>query len=57
MAAPYVAGLVLYGMSVEEIEGVADITAWLKEVGTKKKVSGNLKGAANLIANNDNYLQ
>ena len=57
MAAPYVAGLVLYAMSVDAIEGVSAITGWLKEVGTAKKVSGNLKGAANLIANNDNWQQ
>jgi subtilisin family serine protease len=57
MAAPHVAGLVLYAMSVEEVEGVADITAWLKELATPKKISGNLRGAPNLIANNGNGVQ
>ncbi|RBR15638.1 uncharacterized protein FIESC28_07279 [Fusarium coffeatum] len=57
MAAPYVAGLVLYAMSVDAVEGVSAVTGWLKEVGTAKKISGNLKGAANLIANNDNWQQ
>ncbi|KAF5675078.1 subtilisin [Fusarium circinatum] len=57
MAAPHVAGLVLYAMSVEEVEGVADITAWLKELATPKKISGNLRGAPNLIANNGNWVQ
>lgn len=57
MACPHVAGLVLYAMSVEEVEGVADITAWLKELATPKKITGNLRGAPNLIANNGNYVQ
>ncbi|KAH7245523.1 peptidase S8/S53 domain-containing protein [Fusarium tricinctum] len=57
MACPHVAGLVLYAMSVEEVEGVADITAWLKESATPKKITGNLRGAPNLIANNGNYVQ
>ncbi|WXC67586.1 hypothetical protein SNK03_013395 [Fusarium graminearum] len=57
MAAPHVAGLVLYAMSVVEVEGVADITAWLKEFATPKKISGNLRSAPNLIANNGNWVQ
>ncbi|KAM0229016.1 hypothetical protein ACHAPO_010292 [Fusarium lateritium] len=57
MAAPHVSGLVLYAMSVEEVEGVEAITGWLKEVATAKKISGNLRSAPNLIANNGNWVQ
>ncbi|KAF4998603.1 hypothetical protein FGRMN_2929 [Fusarium graminum] len=57
MACPHVAGMVLYAMSVDEIEGVSDVTAWIKELATAKKVSGNLRGAPNLILNNGNFVQ
>lgn len=57
MAAPHVAGLVLYAMSIKEVEGVEDITGWLKEFATAKKISGSLRGAPNLIANNGNWKQ
>ncbi|KAF5023096.1 hypothetical protein F66182_4853 [Fusarium sp. NRRL 66182] len=57
MACPHVAGLVLYAMSVDEVEGVAAITKWLKELATPNKITGNLRGAPNLIANNGNYEQ
>ncbi|RGP77706.1 subtilisin [Fusarium longipes] len=57
MAAPHVAGLVLYAMSVEEVEGVQEINDWLKDLATPKKISGSLRGAPNLIANNGNWVQ
>ncbi|KAF4997129.1 hypothetical protein FDECE_12173 [Fusarium decemcellulare] len=57
MAAPHVAGLVLYAQSVEGVVGVSKTTAWLKKVGTRNKISGKLRNAPNLIANNNNYLQ
>ncbi|KAF4965512.1 hypothetical protein FSARC_6692 [Fusarium sarcochroum] len=57
MACPHVAGLVLYAMSVDEVEGVDDITWWLRDLATPKKITGNLHGSPNLIANNGNYVQ
>ncbi|KAF4442963.1 hypothetical protein F53441_11607 [Fusarium austroafricanum] len=57
MAAPHVAGLVLYAMSVKRIDGVADVTQWLKDLATPKKISGNLRGSPNLVANNGNNVQ
>lgn len=57
MACPHVSGLVLYAMSVDGIYGLADVTGYLKWIATAKKITGNLRGAPNLIANNGNWLQ
>merc|ERR1712000_599228 len=57
MAAPHVAGLVLYAQSIEGIFGVDETSNWLKKVATSGKITGNLRGTKNLIANNNNYLQ
>ncbi|KAM0439937.1 hypothetical protein ACHAPT_001036 [Fusarium lateritium] len=57
MAAPHVAGLVLYAQSIEGIFGVSQTAAWLKKVATSGKITGNLRKAPNLIANNNNYMQ
>ncbi|KAI8681341.1 hypothetical protein NCS55_00385000 [Fusarium keratoplasticum] len=57
MAAPHVAGLVLYAQSIEGIFGVTETSNWLKKVATSGKITGNLRGTKNLIANNNNYAQ
>ncbi|RSL37962.1 hypothetical protein CEP53_015316 [Fusarium sp. AF-6] len=57
MAAPHVAGLVLYAQSIEGIFGVTQTSNWLKKVATSGKITGKLNGSPNLIANNNNYLQ
>ncbi|RTE74127.1 hypothetical protein BHE90_011444 [Fusarium euwallaceae] len=57
MAAPHVAGLVLYAQSIEGIFGVTQTSNWLKKVATAGKITGKLNGSPNLIANNNNYLQ
>jgi oryzin len=56
MATPHVVGLVLYAFSVNQI-APANIPTWITQTATASKVTGNLRGAANLIANNGNALQ
>ncbi|KAJ4326178.1 hypothetical protein N0V84_003229 [Fusarium piperis] len=57
MAAPHVAGLILYAQSIEGVFGVSQTDKWLKKVATAGKITGNLRSAPNLIANNNNFLQ
>lgn len=57
MAAPHVAGLVLYAQSIGGIFGVSQTQNWLRKVATAGKITGNLRSAPNLIANNNNLLQ
>ncbi|KAF7546660.1 hypothetical protein G7Z17_g8268 [Cylindrodendrum hubeiense] len=57
MAAPHIAGLALYGMSVEGVSGVSGVTSWLKSAGTANGISGSLRSSPNLIGNNDNSAQ
>ncbi|KAM6523028.1 hypothetical protein FSOLCH5_003655 [Fusarium solani] len=57
MAYPHVAGLVLYAQSVNGIVGPAKTANYLKKVATAKKITGNLRGSPNMIANNNNALQ
>lgn len=51
MAAPHVAGMALYAMSVHGITGPKAITKHILENGLPGVVSGALKGSANLMAN------
>lgn len=57
MASPHIAGLALYGMSVEGVSGVSGVTSWLKSAGTANGVTGTLRSSPNLIGNNDNSSQ
>ncbi|CAM1500527.1 Fc.00g096890.m01.CDS01 [Cosmosporella sp. VM-42] len=56
MACPHVAGLVLYGFSVNQIAS-AGILTWLQKTSTAKRIVGGVRGSANLIGNNGNTLQ
>ncbi|KAL4730765.1 hypothetical protein ACLX1H_002804 [Fusarium chlamydosporum] len=57
MATPHIAGLVLYGISVQGVSGVSGVTSWLKSTATSGKISGNLRSSPNLIGNNGNSAQ
>ncbi|KAM0253516.1 hypothetical protein ACHAP5_000546 [Fusarium lateritium] len=57
MATPHIAGLVLYGISVNGVSGVTGVTNWLKTTATSGKISGNLRSSPNLIGNNGNASQ
>ncbi|KAH7001394.1 peptidase S8/S53 domain-containing protein [Ilyonectria destructans] len=57
MASPHIAGLALYGMSVEGVSGVSGVTSWLKSAGTANGVTGTLRSSPNLIGNNNNSSQ
>ncbi|PHH92248.1 hypothetical protein CDD83_8267 [Cordyceps sp. RAO-2017] len=56
MATPHVAGLVLNAMSVHGIKGAESVKQYIFDSATRDKVTGNLRGARNLVANN-NYDQ
>ncbi|KAH6894694.1 peptidase S8/S53 domain-containing protein [Thelonectria olida] len=56
MATPHVVGLILSAFSVNKIASVNVIT-FLTQTATASKITGNLRGAANLIGNNGNLLQ
>ncbi|CZR33477.1 hypothetical protein LB506_001080 [Fusarium annulatum] len=57
MATPHIAGLVLYGISVNGVSGVSGVTSWLTRTATSGKISGNLRSSPNLIGNNGNSAQ
>lgn len=57
MATPHIAGLALYGISVEGVSGVSGVTSWLKSTATSGKITGSLRSSPNLIGNNGNSLQ
>ncbi|KAH7155670.1 peptidase S8/S53 domain-containing protein [Dactylonectria estremocensis] len=57
MASPHIAGLVLYGISVNGVSGVSGVTSWLKAAATANKVTGTLRSSPNLIGNNNNSAQ
>ncbi|KAJ4137372.1 hypothetical protein NW768_002958 [Fusarium equiseti] len=57
MATPHIAGLALYGISVEGVSGVAGVTNWLTSTATSGKITGNLRNSPNLIGNNGNSQQ
>ncbi|RGP81214.1 subtilisin [Fusarium longipes] len=57
MATPHIAGLVLYGISVEGVSGVSGVTSWLTSTATSGKITGNLRSSPNLIGNNGNSAQ
>ncbi|KAF4447412.1 putative endopeptidase K [Fusarium austroafricanum] len=57
MATPHIAGLVLYGISVNGVSGVSGVTNWLTSTATSGEISGNLRGSPNLIGNNGNSAQ
>ena len=57
MATPHIAGLALYGISVEGVSGVAGVTNWLTSTATSGKITGNLRSSPNLIGNNGNSQQ
>ncbi|KFA64470.1 hypothetical protein S40285_01101 [Stachybotrys chlorohalonatus IBT 40285] len=57
MACPHVAGLVLYGFSVNGVTGVTGITNWLFSVATNGVVRGNIRNSPNRLANNGNPQQ
>lgn len=54
MACPHVAGLALYLAALEDLSTPAEITARIKELGTKGKVVGNVAGTVNLLSYNGN---
>jgi oryzin len=56
MSSPHVAGLVLYGFSVEGATGVSGVTNWLTSTASSG-VRGSLRGSPNRIGNNGNSLQ
>lgn len=57
MATPHIAGLALYGISVNGLSGVTAVTNWLKTTATSGKITGSLRSSPNLIGNNGNSLQ
>ncbi|KAI9172215.1 subtilisin [Paramyrothecium foliicola] len=57
MASPHVAGLALYGISVDGVTGVTGVTNWLISTSTKNVVTGNLRSSPNRLANNGNSQQ
>ncbi|KAG8674876.1 hypothetical protein FPOAC2_00914 [Fusarium poae] len=57
MATPHIAGLVLYGISVNGVSGVSGVTNWLISTATSGKITGNLRSSPNLIGNNGNSAQ
>ncbi|KAM0345552.1 hypothetical protein ACHAPU_006481 [Fusarium lateritium] len=57
MATPHIAGLVLYGISVNGVSGVSGVTNWLKTTATSGKITGSLRSSPNLIGNNGNSAQ
>ncbi|KAI5467513.1 peptidase S8/S53 domain-containing protein [Mariannaea sp. PMI_226] len=54
MASPHIAGLALYGISIEGASGVSGVTNWLITVATTNKITGNLHSSPNRIGNNNN---
>ncbi|KAF5002861.1 hypothetical protein FGRMN_22 [Fusarium graminum] len=57
MATPHIAGLVLYGISVNGVSGLSAVTNWLKTTATSGKITGSLRSSPNLIGNNGNTSQ
>ncbi|KAF5027723.1 hypothetical protein F66182_207 [Fusarium sp. NRRL 66182] len=57
MASPHIAGLALYGISVNGITGITGITNWLRTTATSGRITGNLRSSPNLIGNNGNSAQ
>ncbi|EXL44143.1 subtilisin [Fusarium oxysporum f. sp. radicis-lycopersici 26381] len=57
MATPHIAGLVLYGISVNGVSGVSGVTNWLTSTATSGQITGNLRSSPNLIGNNGNTAQ
>ncbi|KAM5355292.1 hypothetical protein ACJ41O_001938 [Fusarium nematophilum] len=57
MATPHIAGLALYGISVNGLSGVSAVTNWLKTTATSGKITGSLRSSPNLIGNNGNSAQ
>ncbi|KAH8663271.1 subtilase [Ilyonectria robusta] len=56
MAAPHVAGLVVYLQAREGLRKPGDIIRRIKELGTPDLVTGNLNGSPNLVAYNGNRI-
>jgi oryzin len=54
MAAPHVAGLVLYAMSVDGVSGVKEVTKHLVDTATSGVVGGPIADSPNLLGNNGN---
>ncbi|KAH6900459.1 peptidase S8/S53 domain-containing protein [Thelonectria olida] len=57
MASPHIAGLALYGISVNGVSGVSSVTNWLTSVATLNKITGSLRSSPNRLGNNNNANQ